>query len=290
MRIRSFAVMVMCLATAVAAVSIPGPAASAANESLTVTPNTNLSGGDVVVISGSGFAPSVDVGVCQGIVDGPPGIEDCGSILGLFRTDATGAFSTQYAVKRFMTVNGQNVDCAAPGAGCTLGAADYSDIANTSVVVPLGFVAASGTPRPDLIFKRRDTQQLLEDNQYFPNVSYAPQHGHAIASPGTWVYALVVQNDGDVADDLVLTTPIVPSSPFGVQVFVGYYDVTSYATGAGVVISDVAPGQSFVVAIRFSLAAGVHDSGVLASVKLSSGSAPELVDYARLWVDAPTLN
>ena len=74
-------------------------------------------------------------------------------------------------------------------------------------------------PRPALRagsgLQAAQRQQLLENNEYFPNVSAAPQHTHPIASPGTWVYAVVVQNDGDVADDLVLTAPNVPSAPFG---------------------------------------------------------------------------
>ena len=287
MRARAFVVSLLVVASAVA-VSVPGPAASAATGTLSVTPNTDLSGGDLVAIAGSGFAPSVDVGVCEGIVAGAPGIEDCGTTIGLFRTDENGAFSTQFAVHRFLTVGGQPVDCASPGAACSIGAAELDDIANTAVAVPLGFEPASANPRPDLIFKRHDTQQLLYNDQYFPNVPAAPQRAHSIASGGTWTYALVVQNDGDVADDLVLTTPHVPSAPFGLRVFVGYYDITAPVTGSGLVFHDVAPGQSFVVAIRFSADAGAHDAGVLASVKLSSGSAPELVDYAQLWVDAPT--
>jgi hypothetical protein len=167
-----------------------------------------------------------------------------------------------------------------------LGAAEFSDIANTTVVVPLGFDAVSGTPRPDLIFKNRATQQLFEDNQYFANASAAPQHSHAIVPGGKWTYALLVQNDSDVVDDLVLSAPIVPTPPFAVRFFVGYYDVTTAVTGSGFTFQDFAPGQSFVFAVQFRADVGSAGSGVLAALKLSSASAPELVDFARTWVSA----
>ena len=288
MRGRTFVAALLCIGSTALTVSMPGPAASAATGTVTVTPNTDLSAGDVVTISGSGFAPLVDVGACEGIIAGTPGLEDCGATIGVFGTDENGAFSSQFAVRRFLTVGGQPVDCASPGAQCAIAAAVFDDIANTAVVVPLTFLPATSTPRPDLIFKRRDTQQLLENDQYFPTVPAAPQHTHAIASPGAWTYAVVVQNDGDVADDLVVTTPHVPQPPFAVRVFFGYFDVTAAVTGSGLVLHNVAPGQSFVLAVRFSCDADVHGSGVLASVKVSSGLAPELVDYTRLWVNSPT--
>jgi hypothetical protein len=287
MRARTFVILCLYVASAALTVSLPGSSASAATGAVTVTPSTGLSAGDLITIAGSGFTPSVQVGVCQGIVAGTPGSEDCGSPVNLLQTDANGAFSTQIAARRFMTVGGQPIDCASSGAACMIGAAEVADIANTAVVAPITFLPASSHPRPDLIFKRRDTQQLLEDNQYFSNVSLAPQHTHPLVN-GKWVYALVVQNDGDVTDDLVLTTPIVPSPPIVFDVFVGYYNVTAFAAGSGVVFHDVAPGQSFVVGVRFSAAPDVSGLGVLASVKLSSASAPELVDYSRLWVDTPT--
>jgi len=82
---------------------------------------------------------------------------------------------------------------------------------------------------------------------------------------------MVLQNDGDVTDDLVLTTPIVPQGQITVKVFVAYYDITALANGGGVVFHDVAPGASIVVAIQFRCDPGTTGLGTLAAVKLSSG-------------------
>jgi hypothetical protein len=282
-----FVALLLCVASVGVVVGVPGPAASAATRNVTVSPKSNLVSNDLVTIAGTGFTPSVDVGVCEGVFPGEATTADCGAAISLVHSDASGAFSLQVSVHRFMSLGAQQVDCAAPGAACAIGAAELSDIPNTAVIVPIGFKPATGTPRPDLIFKRRDTQQLLEDNVYFAAVGSAPLHAHPIASPGTWTYAVVVQNDGDVPDDLVLTMPNVPPPPFAVRVFVGYYDVTDFITGSGVLFHAVAPGQSIVVGVGIGVGAGVAGIGVLASLKLSSGSAPELVDHTRLWVDTP---
>ena len=250
MRARLFAV---CVACAVFTVGLGAQVGSAqTTRTLTVIPNADLTSGDIVDVSGSGFAPSVDVGLCQAVVDGTPDAGDCGvSAAAAVRSDESGGFSTQFAVRRFLIIRGQQVDCAAPGAACVLGLAELSDIANTSVVVPLSFLPKTGTPRPDLIHKRRDTQQLFYDNQYFPSVSDAPQRSHAIAPGGTWTFALIVQNDGDITDDLILSAPNVPTPPLAVRFYVGYFDVTAAVTGSGFTFHDFAPGQSFVFAVQF---------------------------------------
>ena len=286
MRARLFAVGVACAVFTVALGAQVGSAQ--ATRTLTVIPNADLTSGDIVDVSASGFAPSVNVGLCQAVVDGTPDGGDCGaSTIAVLSTDESGAFSTQFAVRRFLVIRGQQVDCAAPGAACVLGTAEVSDIANTSVVVPLSFLPATGTPRPDLIHKQRATQQLFFDNKYFSSVSDAPQRSHAIVPGRTWTYALIVQNDGDITDDLILSAPNVPTPPLAVRFYVGYFDVTAAVTGSGFTFHDFAPGQSFVFAVEFRADVSITEgSGALASLKLTSGSAPELVDFARTWVTA----
>lgn len=285
---RRFVVLLLCTACLGLAAVVPGSVAAAATGSVSVSPSTGLTGGQEVTVTGSGFSPSVDMAICEGIVDGTAGPEDCGIAAALFQSRDDGSFSVTFSVARFMSVGSRSIDCAAPGAECMVGAAELSDIVGTAVVAPISFAPASGSPRPDMVFKRRDTQQLLENDQYFGNISFAPQHNHAIASGGKWVYALVVQNDGDVIDDLVLTSPIVPPAPLSVRVFVGYSEITSDVTGSGYVFHGVLPGQSITVGVQFSAAPGAHDVGALASIRVRSSVAPELVDFARLWVDAPT--
>lgn len=288
MRARALVVSLLYAASTVLVVSLEAPAASAATRTLTATPNTGLTSGDVITVAGQGFTPSSTVAVCEGVIAGTPGPEDCGGTgTLLFPIGADGSFSTPLTAARFLTVGGLPVDCAAPGAACGIGAAELNDVPNTAVIVPLTFAPASGNPRPDLIFKRRDTQQLLENDVYFPNVSAAPQHAHPLAANGWWTYALVVQNDGDGPDDLVLSTPILPPAPFTVKVNFSYFDVTSAVTGTGLVFHAVAPGQSFTVGVTIS-GVGAHDVGVLTAVKLHSRAAPERADFSRLWVDAPS--
>lgn len=287
MRARLFAVCVACAVFTVAVGAQVGSAQT--TRTLTVIPNTDLTTGDIVDVSGSGFAPSVDVGICQAVVDGTPDVGDCGELaVALLRADESGGISAQFVVRRFLIIRGQQVDCAAPGAACVLGAAELSDVANTSVVVPLSFLPATGTPQPDLIHKRRDTQQLFYDNQYFPNVGVAPQRSHTMIPGGNWVFALIVQNDGDITDDLVLSAPVVPSPPFTVHFYFSWADVTPAVTGSGFTFHDVAPGQSFVFAMDFHAeVSAAEGSGVLGVVKLSSASAPELADFERMVVGIP---
>jgi hypothetical protein len=112
------------------------------------------------------------------------------------------------------------------------------------VAVPITLAPATGHPRPDLVFKRRDTQQLFYDDH-------------------------------------------VPAAPLSARSIYSWFDVTGAVTGTGFVFHDVAPGQSFTVAVQIS-GVGARDAGALTAVGLHSGSAPELVDYTRLWVSAPT--
>ena len=62
---------------------------------------------------------------------------------------------------------------------------------------------------------------------------------------------MIVQNDGDITDDLILSAPNVPTPPLAVRFYVGYFDVTAAVTGSGFTFHDVAPGQSFVFAVEF---------------------------------------
>jgi Neocarzinostatin family len=287
MRGRTLIVSLVYIASAMAAVSLPGPVASAATRSISVTPSTNLSGGDVVTVSGVGFAPSADIALCEGVISGAPDPEDCDAALRFARSGTNGAFTTQFTVDRFITIVGTQVDCAAPGAACLIGAAEAAGIDGTTAVARISFTPVTNSPRPDLMFKNRATGQLFEGGTYFANSGSAPLHAHAIAPGGSWVYALVIKNNSNVTDDLVLTTPSFPSSPFKVRIFAGYYDVTDYAAGAGVVFHDIAPGRSGVIAVDFSAEPGAQVGSALATVKLSSGSDPSRVDYVRLRVDAP---
>jgi Carboxypeptidase regulatory-like domain/Neocarzinostatin family len=85
---------------------------------MTVTPDADLVGGDVVEVQGSGFPPSIEVDICQGIPD------ECAWPTTDWRrvqVDESGAFSASYTVKRVLdTFSGLSYDCAAPSSSCTL--------------------------------------------------------------------------------------------------------------------------------------------------------------------------
>src|SRR5262245_60560093 len=143
------------------------PVGAQTTRTLDVTPDTGLASGDAVTVHGAGFTPGASGGVCQAVVNGSPGTEDCGSPISVIFVDSNGEFSISFTVARFIQVGGQQIDCAAPGAACVIASAEAADIAGTVVITPISFTPATGTPRPDLVFKRRDTQQLFEDNEYF---------------------------------------------------------------------------------------------------------------------------
>src|SRR6185295_6372381 len=89
------------LLSAVTVSSLVLPGAAQTTRTVTVTPDSGLGSGDVVTISGSGFAAGVLAGTCQAVITGTLGIEDCGSPIPTFITDAGGGFSTQFTIQRF---------------------------------------------------------------------------------------------------------------------------------------------------------------------------------------------
>ena len=52
---------------------------AAAATSATVTPDTGLVDGQTVTVDGVGYTPGATIGICQGIMDGGPLVDDCGT-------------------------------------------------------------------------------------------------------------------------------------------------------------------------------------------------------------------
>ena len=93
-------------------------------------------------------------------------------------------------------------------------------------------------------------------------------------------YALRVQNDDVVTDDLVVTATPDPR----VRYFVGYYEVTAQVHGGGFRYTDVAPGEVLPLAMQMSaVGLGPGDSYAL-PVTVASGAAAERIDVAWLAV------
>ncbi len=94
---------------------------------VTVTPHSDLTDGQVVTVSGSGFSPFAMIGMTTCLA-GTRTINNC-DINGakLLNSDGTGAFSTTYPVRKVVMINGTAVDCGAAPGTCVLGVANIGD-------------------------------------------------------------------------------------------------------------------------------------------------------------------
>ncbi|MDH3705120.1 MAG: neocarzinostatin apoprotein domain-containing protein [Acidimicrobiia bacterium] len=98
--------------------------------SITVTPNTELDGGDIVTVTGTNFTPSSTVGMCQAdAVPYDPLIDGCRSGTGgavSASVDANGEFSIDYRVLRWAFIPGRGafIDCTDPATPCVIGVAE----------------------------------------------------------------------------------------------------------------------------------------------------------------------
>lgn len=131
------------------------PGAAQTAQTLTVTPDTDLSDGDVVTLAGTGFTASDEVGYCQGVFDETPDAGDCDSFpslgrIGFSDVNTAGEFSAQYTVRRFIAVAGiGTVDCAQPSANCAISASNVSgfSVVGPPTVTPVAFTSL---PPPSL--------------------------------------------------------------------------------------------------------------------------------------------
>ncbi|MDH4170635.1 MAG: neocarzinostatin apoprotein domain-containing protein, partial [Acidimicrobiia bacterium] len=147
---------------------------------ITVTPDTDLDGGDLVTVTGTGWTPGTTVGVCQAdAVPADPPEDGClGRIgYGAFTTTADGAgeFSVPYRLRRwgFIPARASYIDCTDPATPCVMGAGDLADLGATRASAPLPFAppppppAVPGeivvTPSTDLI----DGETLTVDGTGF---------------------------------------------------------------------------------------------------------------------------
>jgi len=136
------------LVVSVLTVGVLGETRADAATSLTVTPNTGLSGGDEVVLEAAGFTPFALGGHCQATL-AATGIDACGNgTTGAVNVDANGAWRITKVVERFMYVPALErwVDCADPSEGCVMAAAEPSDISGTTVTVPIAFAPVPPPP------------------------------------------------------------------------------------------------------------------------------------------------
>ncbi len=251
-----------------------------------VAPDSDLVSGDMITVSGSGISSGAfGVGVCELVIDTDPGREDCGFVAA-FDVDASGDFSGQFEVRRYLDTRSAGfVDCAAPSATCGIAAAevdrDLNPIPGTEVVVPISLREFAGTGRPDIIIKNRATGAFSGDN-FTTTICCNQYRQHSVAVGGKWSYALRVQNDDVVVDDLIVTAP--PDSR--VRYFVSYFEITAQVTSGGYRYSAVSPGEIRPLSMQMS-GAGLSPGDIYAvPVTVASGVAPtERLDVAWLAVE-----
>lgn len=111
---------------------------------VSVAPNTGLSAGQSVAVSGSGFPNGVMLITCLSARNGDGGWCDMGTMRSNIQTDPNGNFSTTYNVYRQLSTGHGSVDCgSAPGA-CSLVAFDPTNPYGRSADASLTFAAPLG--------------------------------------------------------------------------------------------------------------------------------------------------
>jgi hypothetical protein len=155
---------------------------------------------------------------------------------------------------------------------CVVAAAEVVDIPGT-IVTAL---------QPDGMIRRRSDGAITGNDIY--NLDGSGQRRiRAVARGTTWSFAVQLENDRKVADDITVTAP--PSSPpFSVRYLVASFNVTSKVTGGGFTFTDVAPGQIWTLGVQFNVAPDAPlESRADPLVTFTSATAPR-ADAVRVGV------
>jgi len=142
----------MALAATAASAGLVATAAPAvAATSVVVSPNTDVSGGDLITIQADGFEPGEVAGWCQTSDIVPPtGTQDvCGNNTVHSRVVAAdGSFSGQVHINRFIYIPAVDrwFDCADPAEGCGIGVAAVNRLAATAAFAPIDFAPVPAPP------------------------------------------------------------------------------------------------------------------------------------------------
>ena len=124
------------------------PPTAESSSVIAVAPDSGLSGGDVVEVQLSGFAPSEDLAWAQCLVLDPPGEDNCFLPEGRGFADGSGSLTALFRVYRFIYVPraARWVDCADPTESCVIGAAAAADVLGTGTYAITGFDPAPAPP------------------------------------------------------------------------------------------------------------------------------------------------
>ena len=121
---------------------------AAAATSATVTPDTGLVDGQTVTVDGVGYTPGATIGICQGITDGLPLVDNCGTgATAVAFAGPTGDVTSPFDVRRviFVASLGRDVDCLAEG--CEIRISEIPSFAGAAFV-PISFAAVPPTSTP----------------------------------------------------------------------------------------------------------------------------------------------
>lgn len=130
---------------------------------VTVTPTTDLTDGQTVHVTGSGFAPSTLIGLAMCRAGTTFSLLDCEiSNPTWFTDDAAGAFTHDYAVRSHLRTGHGTVDCSAAPRTCVLAAVNTNDYSEFSLT-PVSFRPESG-PTPVVSVRSRSITEPTGTN------------------------------------------------------------------------------------------------------------------------------
>src|SRR4051794_23283329 len=189
---------------------------------LTATPSSGLVNLQHVTVTGAGFSPNVPVGWAE-CKSGSTGQAGCDiNNVGFATTDATGAFSASYTVRRILhTANGP-VDCATAPETCTIGAAKSSD-SNEKAGAPLTFDPTVPLPPPPTLLAGPTTDLVEGQSVALFGGGFVPSGQVLVAeclTPSSMQNCVLVGNVAADAKGSFITTVQVHRSvaqlPFGI--------------------------------------------------------------------------
>ena len=227
---------------------------------LTITPDADLSDGDPVTVTGTGFVPNATIYFCQGIIpEGrPSGAQDCGTAIETVVADGAGGFTLPFTVERFLVVNDVGVvDCAQPGAACGIGAADFFVPGGSSVSAGVEFTPQAPVDDP---FDAR-INGTVTDGEGDP---VAGVRVWAFTRTDTWVGSLQTTTDASGSYILEAAEPGIAYQVVFIPT-AGSDMVTTWYSGPG---GPGAPSRAGAAVVRLSRAEPVAD----ASIQLAPGA------------------
>ena len=141
---------------------------------VTVTPSTALTHNQIVIVTGSGFAPHSPISIVE-CVAGSSTPEDCDYTTDPYKeTGDAGHFRVKYRVRRVIsTYTSGVVDCTEAPQGCELRYEDYSDVLSAGRT-PISFDPDAPLPPPPAVAVTPDTDLVNRQTVTVTGTGYPP--------------------------------------------------------------------------------------------------------------------